>query len=85
MHSGPEDHQYLEKTLSIVATTSGAVEIGAFSVLIISSTTFAGTVNGIPFAADRELGFEAHPGYRLESIPYTITAGSLEIHVQRVD
>ena len=64
---------------SSLATTSGSVAAGAFSIGMFCSADFVGTINGVNRSGETYLSVTADVGKTLGAISYTITAGSITI------
>jgi hypothetical protein len=64
-------------------TESGTVPAGAYAVDFVFSSDFAGTVGAADYsgATDARQSFEAPHGHKLDSIDYTVDAGSIRIAV----
>lgn len=67
---------------SFTAVASGEIAAGSSSVTFLPSEDFVGTIDGIayPGSAWQVVPFSAVPGKTLPAIPYTLTAGTLNIH-----
>jgi hypothetical protein len=64
---------------SSIEVAGGSVTAGAAVVSFVTSVGFTGTINGIARTASTQYVFEASPSKTLPAIPYTITAGSIEL------
>lgn len=65
---------------STAATGNGSVTAGALSVSFLTSTDFAGTVNGVTRSTSQAINIAVtYPGDTLPVIAYTISAGTLYI------
>lgn len=64
-----------------VASTSGTTGTNAIGVVMIFSSSFQGTINGVSVTslAGGTLSFDAETGNTLASITYTVTAGTITI------
>jgi len=64
---------------SVTDGSSGSVAAGATSVSFKTSVAFTGTINGITRTFSNQYLFQAAAGKTLPAIPYTVTAGSIDI------
>jgi hypothetical protein len=64
-----------------VATSNGTIRARAKQVILIFSSDFEGTVNGVDYSdlAGWSVNFGAPSGDDLSAITYTVTAGSIKI------
>jgi hypothetical protein len=72
-------YQGVHTRTSDVVTISGNIPTGAYSISIVASNDFSGTVDGEVFEANETYSEEARLGKTLPQLNYTITAGSLTI------
>lgn len=64
---------------TVTDSTASPVAAGTTSVGFTTSSTFVGTIDGLARNASTFYGFDAAAGKTLNSIAYTVTAGSMQI------
>lgn len=71
-----------ETITASTVTSSGSVTAGKKSVAFQTNSAFAGTIAGVTVLPNEIYNFSvASPGSTLAAIPYTVTAGSMNIFV----
>lgn len=78
--SGGSGGGVAETVSGSTVSLSGSVVAGARSVLFITSSDFAGSIAGVTRGADESLSFSSQTGNSLSAIPYTRSAGSIDIY-----
>jgi len=68
-----------ETVTRFIATTNGAIPAGVRRTTVLSSSDFTGTLAGANFLPNLAETFAPQLSDTLNSIPYTITTGSLTI------